>query len=428
MLKSTPDGSYPFPEVPQEVTNWISEQRAWRNTCALANQSHHMTDIWIQGPDALALLSNLGINSFDNFEKWQAKQFVACNSDGYVIGDAVLCYLDDNDFLLTGAPAALNWVQYNAKEMNYDVSIERDDNSHVREGPPKNFRYQIQGPNALEVMKKVTDSPLPEVSFFNFTEFSINGIDFYGLRHSMAGEAGFEIWGPWEDNDEIRVAILEAGEEYGIQELGSKSYASSSVILGWVGSPLPAIYSEGLESYREWLDADSPEAKWSLGGSYDSEEIEDYYVTPMEIGYTKLISLDHDFIGRESLEQKVENPNRTLVTLEWDPADATKIYRSLFEEKSTYKYMDLPVIPWAIEHNDKVVDGGDLIGLSKKACYIVNERRILSLCCINEEYSQEGTEVSIVWGDSSNSPSVESHTETEISATVSPVPYSADNR
>ena len=71
-----------------------------------------MTDLYVEGPDALKVFSDLGVNSFKNFKVNQAKQFVACNHDGYVIGDAILFYLDENKFNLVGRPPAANWVQY----------------------------------------------------------------------------------------------------------------------------------------------------------------------------------------------------------------------------------------------------------------------------------------------------------------------------
>src|ERR1700681_1426642 len=108
------------------------------------------------GPDALKLLSDLAINSFKNFKINQAKQFVACNHNGYVIGDAILFYLDENRFNLVGRPPALNWVQYNLETRGYKASAERDERSAINQGRRKTFRYQVQGPNAAHVMEKGT--------------------------------------------------------------------------------------------------------------------------------------------------------------------------------------------------------------------------------------------------------------------------------
>ena len=64
MLRNSKVGAYVYPVVPAEFTNWRDEQRAWRETCVLFDQSHHMVDLYIEGPDALKLLSHLAINSF----------------------------------------------------------------------------------------------------------------------------------------------------------------------------------------------------------------------------------------------------------------------------------------------------------------------------------------------------------------------------
>src|SRR5262245_31789346 len=113
MLRNSQIGPYAFPVVRPECTNWRDEQLAWRQSCALLDQSHHMTDLYVEGPDALKVFSDLAINSFKNFKVNQAKQFVACNHDGYVIGDAILFYLDENRLSLVGRPPAHSWVQYN---------------------------------------------------------------------------------------------------------------------------------------------------------------------------------------------------------------------------------------------------------------------------------------------------------------------------
>src|SRR5579863_7507181 len=150
LLRNSQIGPYAFPVVRAEFTNWRDEQRSWRETCALFDQSHHMADLYIEGADALKLLSDLGVNTFKNFKVNQAKQFVACNQDGYVIGDAILFHLAENKFNLVGRPPALNWVQYHAETGAYRATAERDDRSAVNQGRRKVFRYQVQGPKALQ--------------------------------------------------------------------------------------------------------------------------------------------------------------------------------------------------------------------------------------------------------------------------------------
>src|ERR1700690_677634 len=217
LLRNSQIGPYAFPVVRHEFTNWRDEQRAWRETCALFDQSHHMTDLYVKGPDALKFFSALGVNSFKNFKVGQAKQFVACNHDGYVIGDAILFYLDENSFNLVGRPPAANWVQFNVETGGYKATAERDERSAVNQGKRRAFRYQVQGPNALKVMEKVTGKTPPDIRFFNMDVLKVAGRDVHALRHGMVGQPGWELFGPWADGEAVRDAIVEAGQEFGIR-------------------------------------------------------------------------------------------------------------------------------------------------------------------------------------------------------------------
>ena len=67
MLRNSQIGAYVYPVVPAEYSNWRDEQRAWRETAVLFDQSHHMANVYVEGPDALKMLSYLATNSFANF-------------------------------------------------------------------------------------------------------------------------------------------------------------------------------------------------------------------------------------------------------------------------------------------------------------------------------------------------------------------------
>src|SRR5580658_9079299 len=149
LLRNSQTGAHVYPVVPSEYTNWRDEQQAWQKSCVLFNQSYHMTDMYVEGPDALKLLSNLGINSFKGFEPNKAKQYVPCNYDGDVIGDVVRTYLSRDRLNLIGRPSVHNWVQFPAETGGYAVSCERDERTAARTGPVvrRTYRFQIQGPN-----------------------------------------------------------------------------------------------------------------------------------------------------------------------------------------------------------------------------------------------------------------------------------------
>jgi vanillate/3-O-methylgallate O-demethylase len=249
------------------------------------------------------------------------------------------------------------------------------------------------------------------------------------LRHGMAGAPGLELWGSYEEGDEIRAAILEAGREFGLIHVGSRTYPSNTLESGWIASPLPAIYTgEELKAYRQWLPADSYEAAGSIGGSFVSDDIRDYYVTPYEIGYGPFVRFDHDFIGREALEKMEPANQRRKVTLAWNGEDMAKIFGSLFDgSEQPYKFFDLPLANYASSNYDQVRDSdGRAIGLSMFTGYSWNEKTALSLATV-APHVNVGDEVRVIWGEENGGTrktTVERHRQLEVRAIVSPVPYS----
>src|SRR5215467_6309781 len=429
MLRNSQIGPYAFPVVRHEFTNWRDEQRSWRETCALFDQSHHMTDLYIEGPDALQVLSDLAVNSFKNFKVNTAKQFVATDHRGYVIGDAILFYLSENRFNLVGRPPAANWVQFNIETGKYNAKCERDERSAQNNGRRKTFRYQVQGPNALKVMSKILGKTPPDVRFFAMDTFTIGGHDVRALRHGMVGQPGWELFGPWEDGDAVRDAIVDAGQEFGIRQVGARTYPTSCLESGWIPSPLPAIYTgEKMKPYRQWLTGKSYEATASLGVSFNSDNITDYYLTPYDLGYGPFVKFDHDFVGRTALEKIAETPRRKKVTLVWNGDDVAGVFRSLCQPGSSdiTKYIDLPLANYSSLPYDKVTKGGKIVGLSTYTGYTYNERAMISLAMIDIEHSELGNELTLVWGEEgrgTSKPTVERHAQTEIRAKVAPVPF-----
>jgi len=428
MLRNSQIGPYAFPVVPSEFTNWRDEQRSWRETCALFDQSHHMTDLYLEGPDALKLIAATGVNTFGNFRVDTAKQFVACSHDGYVIGDAILFHLAPNSFVLVGRPPALNWVQYNLETGHYNAKAERDERSFVNKtGARRSYRYQVQGPNAKKVMEKVTGKPVPDIKFFNMDVFQIAGCRVRALRHGMVGQPGWELFGPWADGDKVRDAIVEAGQALGIRKVGARTYPTSTLESGWIPSPMPAVYTgELMKPYREWLKGTSYEATASLGGSFVSKNIESYYLTPYDLGYGGFVRFDHEFIGRAALEKIAKKPKRQKVTLVWNGDDVDKVFSRLFHAGKFSKYIDLPLANYSTLPFDKIVKNGKTVGVSTYTGYSFNERAMLSLACIDVKHAKPGTKVSVVWGEDSGGtkkPTVERHNQATIRATVQPAPY-----
>jgi vanillate/3-O-methylgallate O-demethylase len=431
MLRHSQIGAYVYPVVPSEFSNWRDEQRAWRESAVLFDQSHHMVEQYVEGPDAVKLLSHLAINSFAKFPVDRAKHFVPCSHDGHVIGDGILFHLEQNRLVFVGRAPAASWIQFHAETGGYDVKTEKDDrspsNPRGKAVVRRNYRFQIQGPNAPQVIAALHGGPMPDIKFFDMGRINVAGRKVRALRHGMAGAPGLELWGPYEEREEIRAAIVAAGKDLGLKEVGSRAYATNTLESGWIPSPLPAVYTgEKMKAYRQWLPAASYEGTGSIGGSFYSDRIEDYYVSPYELGYGPFVKFDHDFIGREALEKMAGKPHRKKVTLAWNGEDVLKVFRSLLERGEHYKYVDLPLSNYTSASYDRVSRGGKTVGLSMFSGYSYNERSMLSLAIVDPDIAI-GTEVTLVWGEEgggSKKTTVERHKQLEIRAIVSPCPYS----
>ncbi len=437
LLRNSQIGAYIYPVVPYEFTNWRREQRAWRETAVLFDQSHHMVNFFFKGPDALRLVSDTAINTVSNFDVDMAKQFVPTTPAGHVIGDGILFHLAEDEFVFVGRNPAANWLRYHAETGGYKLDFEYDDRSpgrpYGKAVTRKYWRFQIQGPNAWQLIEKLNGGPVEQLKFFRMAGMEVAGRRVRTLRHGMAGEPGLELWGPYETYDEVRETILEAGREFGLEPCGARAYASNTLESGWIPSPLPAIYTgEPLRRYREWLPAGGYEASASLYGSFVSDNVEDYYLNPWELGYGHLVKFDHDFHGREALERIASDEHRKKVTLAWEGEDVAKVFASLFDlEDEGYLFFDLPVANYGAAGYDSVLDAdGNVVGFSMFTGYSANEKRALSLATIDPRV-EVGSEVHVVWGEpggGTRKPTVEPHKQLYARAVVSPAPYSVTAR
>ncbi|WP_120077296.1 vanillate/3-O-methylgallate O-demethylase [Aurantiacibacter odishensis] len=434
-LRNNKIGAYVYPVVAPEFSNWRDEQWAWQHGAVLFDQSHHMFDLYINGPDAGKLLSDTMVNSSKGWEVNKAKQYVPTTPYGHVIGDGIIFRLAEEEYVYVGRAPAANWLMFQAEKGGYNVDIINDPRSPSRPmGKPVkriSWRFQIQGPRAWDVIEKLNGEPLDKLKFFNMSTMKIGDKTIRTLRHGMAGSPGLEIWGPYEDQEYVREKILEAGEEFGLIPVGSRAYPSNTLESGWIPSPLPPIYTgELLEDYRKWLPADGYEATGSIAGSFIGDTIEDYYTNPYQLGYGPFVKFDHDFIGADALKKMEEDGTKDRykkVTFEWNADDMKKIVGSMFDpEGEQYKFFDLPLANYGNSSFDAVKDAdGTVIGKSMFTGYSWNEKKALSLGFVDSDVPL-GTELALTWGEENGGTektTVEPHKQLDVKVIVSPVPY-----
>jgi vanillate/3-O-methylgallate O-demethylase len=438
LLRNSKTGIYVYPVVAPEFTNWREEQAAWRQSAVLFDQSHHMDELSVEGPDAEAFLAHVGINSFDNFDLNRAKHFVPVTPTGHVIGDMIIFRERVDKFVLVGRAPSANWTKFQAAIGNWKVRLHHDPRSDSRPDGKAvyrtHYRFQIQGPDAPKIFEKINGGPVPDIKFFCVDWINVGSRRVQALRHGMAGAPGLEIWGPYADKHYILSTIQQAARDVGVdlRLVGSRAYATNTLESGWIPSPLPAIYIGGgmMQDYRDWLGADAYEAVGSIGGSYVSDKIEDYYMNPFELGYGFYIGWKKpDFIGKAALLKLKEAPNRKKVTFEWNPEDVLKVIASAFEEGLPAKFIDFPLSNYASTSADMVMRDGKMVGTSMFNGYSFNERRVLSLGVVAPDV-QEGDVLTLIWGEPERTgkTSTEAHRQAEIRVRVAATPFARDAR
>ncbi|MFD7811522.1 aminomethyl transferase family protein [Streptomyces sp. NPDC059785] len=403
------------PVVKPEYSGWRKEQAAWQNSVALMDLSYHMWDTFVTGPEATRMLSELSANNYENFAINQAKQLVVVNENGYLIGDAILLRRGEQDYVITGRPTLQNWITYQAQQQGYDVSLSSDpdcsrDASHI----PPFFRYQVQGPYAQQMIEAAFGGPLPGTKFFHASDVSLAGKTFRALRHGMAGQPGYEFIGDHADHAPVKEALMKAGEQFGLELVGSLAYPTAQAEGGWVPAPIPAIYdgSTAQTAYRSWLPLHTPDGMQPLHGSFYSPEIADYYVTPYELDYGRSISFNHDFLGRDALRALKDAERRHKVTLVMRPED---VESALGKDHGIINTLA----------KQRVEIDGELVGNTEYTAFSDPYGTMLSLALVSQEQAKPGTKVTVTWGDHPGgdvAPDAELGLN-RIRATVQPCPY-----
>ena len=336
MARNSQIGPYVYPAVPAEFSNWRDEQVAWRETSALFDQSHHMLDLQIEGPDTIELLSRLGVNTFENFTASKAKQLVPCDHDGYVIGDAILFILEENKVRLAGPSlrAQLGPVPrrdrgtttYRCRGTSAPPSIPRAGVSSTAS--------RSRGPRRCRCSKRRTAGPCPKSSSSTWAiSRSMGGRCALCTTECRASPASScSARGTSGRTSEARSS--RPARTSGFGRSAHAPYATNTLESGWIPCPLPAVFTgDEMKAYREWLPADGYEGTGSLGGSFVSDEISDYYLTPHDLGYWPFVKFEHEFVGREALlEMADRRPRWKKVTLAWNGEDVAQAIGLAFRE------------------------------------------------------------------------------------------------
>ncbi len=116
-----------------------------------------------------------------------------------------------------------------------------------------------------------------------------------------------------------------------------------------------------------------------MAGASSPANIEDYYLTPWELGYGQFAKFDHEFIGRAALEKLAAKPHRKKVTLALDNVSVTDALYTMFDQGLRAKFIEFPSAVYSMHPFDRVTVDGKLAGVSTWIGYSANEGKMLTL-------------------------------------------------
>ncbi len=403
LLRNSQLGTYIYPVVPSEFTNFRREVTAWQQTAVLFDQSHHMTNLWVSGADALKLFTDTGINSTATFAVDSAKQFVPVAPNGGVIGDGILFRLAEDRFVYVGRAPVANWLMFHAETGGYDVDVRNDPRSPSRpygkQVTRDVWRFQIQGPRAWEVIEKVNGGTVDKVKFFRMGTMTIAGEEIRTLRHGMAGAPGLEIWGPttattrsarrsWRPARSSVWSPPARGPTAATpwSRAGSPPAAGDLRRRGAAGLPRVAARA-GLRGHQR------PGRQLRVGRHHRLLH------QPVGAGVRQLRQVRPRLHRPRRLEAIDPAAQRRKVTLAWNADDVAELLASPVRPGPGYQFFDLPNANYGSSNFDSVLDAdGTVVGLSMFTGYSANERTALSLATVAPDVPL-GAEVTVVWGE-----------------------------
>jgi len=262
----------------------IAEHKTVRGSVGVFDVSH-MGDIRIRSGKkpggALAAVQHISMNDASKLAIGQAHYSAMLYPEGTFVDDVIVHRLGEDDFLLVINAGTrekdINWVRANTK--GFDCVVEELSDAYTQ--------LAIQGPRAVDVLRKLTNVDLSAIKNYWFTHGTVCGLkNTLIARTGYTGEDGFEIYVPSDTatSEKVWNQVLEAGREFGIIPCG-----------------LGARNTLRLES------------KMALYGHEISDKINVW-----EAGLDRYCKMEKgDFIGRAALEHaKAAGLNRTLVGLE----------------------------------------------------------------------------------------------------------------
>ncbi len=191
----------------------IEEHLTVRRAVGLFDVSH-MGELEIRGRQALDLVQRVTSNDASRLSDGQIQYSALTSPHGGFIDDILVHrFASDHYFICVNASNADkddNWVREHAGEFDAEVINRSADFSQLA----------VQGPQALALLRTLTNVRLDSIRYYWFTRGEVAGIDCIISRTGYTGEDGFELYCNPANVEALWNRIIEAGEPLAILPCG----------------------------------------------------------------------------------------------------------------------------------------------------------------------------------------------------------------
>lgn len=182
----------------------VEEHLRTRTHAGLFDVSH-MGEIEVKGVDAIPFVNRLTSNDVTKLSDGQAQYSALTTPEGTVIDDLLVYRFGPNHLLLV--------VNAGTTEKDWDwiTSHRGNESVELRNVSADYCQLALQGPDALEILKPLTDVSLTDIAYYHFTEGKVDGVPAIVSRTGYTGEDGFEVYAAADKAEQLWNKLLEAG-------------------------------------------------------------------------------------------------------------------------------------------------------------------------------------------------------------------------
>jgi len=321
------------------------------------------------------------------------------NSDGKVTVEGLSLRLGEEEFLYTagGAETYLPWLK---TQSNFDVTVE--------DVTPDYTCFALQGPRSTDILEEIAGEQFKDLRFSRWRKTRILGEEVIVARQGVTGEVGYEFLMRTDTGKahELWRTLRNVGEAVGLRELGLKAQLIGHTETGIATSMRDYLPARGSASPQE----NKLVRRWSSREelAFLGDDLTPHFCSPTELGWPHTVDLDRpEFVGKKALTREGEQggPRRRFVGLMWNSDDMAQLYAELFRDGPSPPPPDLPYGQMRISFL-RIMLGNEQVGWASGATYSPSLRRMISLGRINAELKEPGTDVSVIWGNFADEPTM----------------------